>query len=130
MILSDPIGDMLTRIRNGLKAGHTEVMMPGSKMKSAVAEVLKTAGYISDYTVAGEKPTTLTVVLKYQDDEPVIEGLRRISKPSRRVYVGSSDIPRVQGGLGVAILSTSNGIMSDRTARKANVGGEVLCYVW
>jgi small subunit ribosomal protein S8 len=130
MILSDPIGDMLTRIRNGLRAGHTEVMMPGSKMKVAVVEVLKTAGYISDYTVAGEKPTTLTIVLKYQDDEPVIEGLRRISKPSRRVYVGSSDIPRVQGGLGVAILSTSNGIMSDRTARKANVGGEVLCYVW
>jgi small subunit ribosomal protein S8 len=130
MILSDPIGDMLTRIRNGLKAGHTEVMMPGSKMKVAVVEVLKTAGYISDYTVAGEKPTTLTVVLKYHDNEPVIEGLRRISKPSRRVYVGSSDIPRVQGGLGVAILSTSNGIMSDRTARKANVGGEVLCYVW
>ena len=130
MILSDPIGDMLTRIRNGLRAGHTEVMMPGSKMKVAVVEVLKTAGYISDYTVAGEKPTTLTVVLKYHDNEPVIEGLRRISKPSRRVYVGSSDIPRVQGGLGVAILSTSNGIMSDRTARKANVGGEVLCYVW
>jgi small subunit ribosomal protein S8 len=130
MILSDPIGDMLTRIRNGLRAGHAEVMMPGSKMKCAVAEVLKTAGYIRDYTVAGEKPTTLTIVLKYLDDEPVIEGLRRISKPSRRVYVGSSDIPRVQGGLGVALLSTSNGIMSDRTARKANVGGEVLCYVW
>lgn len=130
MILSDPIGDMLARIRNALKAGHGEVPMPGSKMKAAVAETLKSAGYISDYTVAGEKPSTLTLVLKYQSEVPVIEGLRRISKPSRRIYVGSRDIPRVQGGLGIAILSTSQGVMSDRAARKANLGGEVLCYVW
>mgnify|MGYP006305200345 CR=1 FL=1 len=130
MVLSDPIGDMLARIRNALKAGHQEVAMPGSKMKAALAEVLKNSGYISDYTVAGETPTTLTLVLKYRNETPVIENLRRISKPSRRVYVGADEIPRVQGGLGIAILSTSQGLMNDRTARKSRIGGEILCHVW
>ncbi len=130
MVLSDPIGDMLARIRNALKAGHQEVAVPGSKMKTALAEVLKNSGYISDYTVAGEKPATLTLVLKYQNETPVIENLRRISKPSRRIYVGADEIPRVQGGLGIAILSTSQGLMNDRVARKSRVGGEVLCHVW
>ncbi len=134
MSLSDPIADMLTRIRNGCGAKLPDVAMPSSKEKVSVAEVLKQAGYIEDYSVAEDGPKkVLSLVLKYQGGKkrvPVIEGLRRVSKPSCRVYAGSQDIPRVLGGLGVAIVSTSQGVMTDRAARKANVGGEVLCYVW
>jgi len=131
MSLTDPLADMLTRIRNGCKAGLPEVTMPSSKMNAAVAEVLKDNGYILDYRVDGEQAKkVLTIVLKYKGKTPVIDGIQRVSKPSRRVYVGSRDIPRVLDGLGIAVLSTSKGIMSDRQARRENIGGEVLCYLW
>lgn len=132
MILSDPISDMLTRIRNANMAKHPKVQMPHSKMKSEVARILKQEGYIKDYTTekVDGKPT-LVLHLKYQDDQtPVIQGLRRVSRPSCHHYVGADDIPRVLGGIGTAILSTSSGMLSDGEARKAHVGGEVLCYVW
>jgi small subunit ribosomal protein S8 len=132
--MSDPIADMLTRIRNACANKLPGVSMPGSKMKAAIAEVLKQAGYIQDYRVeeTPTKTTVLTVDLKYKGkaSTPVIEGIRRISKPSCRIYVGSDSVPRVLGGLGIAILSTSYGVMGDRAARKRNIGGEVLCYVW
>jgi small subunit ribosomal protein S8 len=134
MSLSDPIADMLTRLRNGCKANLPEVMMPSSKLKVALATVMKQAGYVSDVRVVDEDgKKNLAVELKYRGGKrpvPVIEGLKRVSKPSCRIYVGSDEIPRVLGGLGVAILSTSQGVMTDRAARKANIGGEVLCYVW
>jgi small subunit ribosomal protein S8 len=130
MSLSDPISDMLTRIRNGGKAGLTTVEMPSSKLKAAVAEVMKQSGYVGDYRVEGDKKKTLTVGLRYHQGAPVIEGLKRVSKPSCRVYVNSDEIPRVLGGMGVAILSTSQGVMSDREARTKGVGGELLCYIW
>lgn len=131
-MLSDPIADMLTRIRNAGKAGHMNVVMPSSKMKTAIAEVLKSEGYVADYAVAevGSNCKEISITLKYYNGAPVIEGSKRVSKPSCRVYCGSTKIPRVRGGLGIAIISTSTGIMSDRTARKQNVGGEVLCQVW
>ncbi len=134
MSMSDPISDMLTRMRNASNARLPQVTMFSSKMKAALAETLKDAGYIESYSVEdiGGNKKNLTVVLKYKGkhNTPVIEGLRRISKPSCRVYVGCEDIPHVLGGLGVAILSTSNGLMTDRNARKRRVGGELLCYVW
>ncbi len=134
MSMSDPISDMLTRMRNASNAKLPQVTMFSSKMKAALAETLKDAGYIDSYSVEdiGGNKKNLTVVLKYKgkNSTPVIEGLRRISKPSCRVYVGSEDIPHVLGGLGVAVLSTSNGLMTDRNARKRKVGGELLCYVW
>ena len=130
MSVNDPIADMLTRIRNACKARHPEVSMPSSKLKAAIAEVLKQNGYIIDFRVEGDVKKVLTIVLKYRDGEPVIEGLKRVSKPSRRVYVGADEIPRVLDGLGIAVLSTSKGVVSDRAARRENVGGEVLCYVW
>lgn len=132
MILSDPISDMLTRIRNANQAKHLKVQMPHSKMKSELARILKQEGYIKDYTTekVDGKPT-LVLHLKYQDDQtPVIQGLRRVSRPSCHHYVGADNIPRVLGGIGTAILSTSSGMLSDKEARKAHVGGEVLCYVW
>jgi small subunit ribosomal protein S8 len=132
MILSDPISDMLTRIRNANMAKHGKVQMPHSKMKSELARILKQEGYIKDYTTEKvEGKPTLVLHLKYQDDQkPVIQGLRRVSRPSCHRYVGAEDIPRVLGGIGTAILSTSSGMLSDSQARKAHVGGEVLCYVW
>lgn len=134
MSMSDPISDMLTRMRNASNAKLPVVTMFSSKMKAALAETLKDAGYIDSYNVEdiGGNKKNLTVVLKYKgkNSTPVIEGLRRISKPSCRVYVGSEDIPHVLGGLGVAVLSTSSGLMTDRNARKRKVGGELLCYVW
>jgi small subunit ribosomal protein S8 len=130
MSMSDPIGDMLTRIRNACCAEKTEVSMPSSKQKAAVAEVLKESGFIGDYRVEGEIRKVLTIELKYHDGVSVIEGVQRISKPSRRIYAGAGDIPRVMGGLGIAILSTSQGILTDRAAREKNVGGEVICQVW
>jgi small subunit ribosomal protein S8 len=132
MILSDPISDMLTRIRNANMAAHTKVQMPHSKMKSELARILKQEGYIKDYTTekVDGKPT-LVLHLKYQDDQkPVIQGLRRVSRPSCHHYVAADDVPRVLGGIGMAVISTSSGMLSDRDARKAHVGGEVLCYVW
>ncbi|MCU0857335.1 MAG: 30S ribosomal protein S8 [Pontiellaceae bacterium] len=132
MILSDPISDMLTRIRNANMAGHVKVQMPHSKMKSELARILKQEGYIKDCTTENvEGKSTLVLFLKYQTNQkPVIQGLRRVSRPSCHHYVGADDIPRVLGGIGTAVLSTSSGMLSDGEARKARVGGEVLCYVW
>lgn len=133
MSLTDPISDMLTRIRNGNKARLPAVSMPSSNMKAGVAEVLQRAGYVEYWKVEGEVKKTLTVGLKYTGGRPqkaVIEGIKRVSKPSCRVYAGSGEIPRVLGGLGIAILSTSEGLMTGREAREKNVGGEILCYVW
>jgi len=131
MSLSDPIADMLTRIRNACKSRLPTVDMQSSRLKVAVCEVLQSNGYIEAFAVEGdERKKQLCLTLKYLDGTPVIEGIRRISSPSRRVYVSSQAVPRVLGGLGVAILSTPKGVMSDRAARKEKLGGEVLCYVW
>jgi small subunit ribosomal protein S8 len=132
MVLTDPIADMLTRIRNANMAEKKNVLMPHSKMKSEVARLLKSEGFIQDYTMENEDgKSVLKLFLKYTvEREPIIQGLRRISKPSCRKYVASTEVPRVLGGIGVAILSTSSGVMTDNEARKQNVGGEVLCYVW
>lgn len=132
MILSDPISDMLTRIRNANMAAHAKVQIPHSKLKSELARILKQEGYIRDFTTEkiDGKPA-LVLFLKYTDDQdPVIKGLRRVSRPSRRYYVGADNVPRVLGGIGTAVLSTSSGVLSDGEARKAHIGGEVLCYVW
>ena len=132
MILSDPISDMLTRIRNANMAEHPQVQIPHSKMKTEIARLLKEEGYIKDFTTENvEGKATLVLFLKYMaDNKPVIQGLRRVSRPSRRHYVGAEDVPRVLGGIGTAFLSTSTGILTDNAARKAHVGGEVLCYIW
>ncbi|HKL20569.1 MAG TPA: 30S ribosomal protein S8 [Tichowtungia sp.] len=132
MILSDPISDMLTRIRNANMAEHDTVQIPHSRMKSEIARILKEEGYIKEYTTEKiDGKATLVLFLKYMDDQkPVIQGLRRISRPSRRHYVGAGDIPRVLGGIGTAILSTSSGILCDSEARRKHIGGEVLCYIW
>jgi small subunit ribosomal protein S8 len=130
MSMSDPIADMLVRIRNAQMVGHVEVVMPASKLKSSIAEVLKQEGYIEDFALRenGVKKE-LMIGLKYYAGKPVIERLERISKPGLRVYKGRDDIPKVMNGLGVAILSTSRGVMTDRKARADGVGGEVLCIV-
>jgi small subunit ribosomal protein S8 len=130
--MSDPLADMLTRIRNGVAAHFESVEMPLSKLKVGVAKVLKEEGYITDYQVIDEGVQgTLKVTLKYgPNDEQVITGIRRVSKPGLRQYKKSSDIPKVMSGLGVGILSTSKGIITDREARRQNVGGELLCEVW
>ncbi len=130
MSMSDPIADLLTRIRNGQAANKAQVTMPASKAKQAVANVLKNEGYISDFAVqdAGGKPQ-LTVVLKYYEGRPVIESLQRVSRPALRIYKGKDELPKILGGLGVAIVSTSKGVMSDREARALGEGGEVLCTV-
>lgn len=134
MSMSDPIADMLTRVRNASTAKQPVVSMPSSKIKAALAETLKDTGFIEGYSVEdnGNNKKTLTLTLKYKGKNaaPVIEGIKRVSKPSRRVYVNCTEIPRVLGGLGVAILTTSEGLMTDRAARKRNIGGELLCYVW
>lgn len=131
-MMTDPIADMLTRIRNGLQARHAAVEMPASKLKSAIAEVLRDEGYIKGYSQAGDGPKkTLKVELRYVGkSEPVLTGLKRISKPGLRVYVGADEMPRVFGGLGTAIISTSRGVMSGAQARKMRVGGEIICHVW
>jgi small subunit ribosomal protein S8 len=130
MSMTDPIADMLTRIRNALAAGKTDVSMPLSKQKQAIAQVLKDEGYISDFSAIEQdgKPS-LNVTLKYYEGKPVIEKIKRVSRPGLRIYKGKDQLPRVMGGLGVAIVSTSAGLMTDRAARKAGYGGEVLCYV-
>ena len=131
MIMTDPIADMLTRIRNGLQARHETVSMPASKEKTEIAKILKNEGFITDYSVDGEGMKTITITLKYgPNKEKVINGLKRISKPGLRVYAGKDNLPKVLGGLGVAILSTNQGIITDKEARKLQVGGEVLAFVW
>ena len=130
MSMTDPIADMLTRIRNGQKARMVSVSMPASKAKDAVAKVLQDEGYIMSYATEGEgAASTLSVELKYFDGVPVIERIQRASKPGLRIYRGQKDLPKVLGGLGVAIVSTSAGVMSDRQAREKGIGGEVLCIV-
>lgn len=129
-MISDPIADMLNRIRNAALAKHPSVVLPHSKMKEAIAAILKKEGYISGFAVDGAKVKTLTLNLKYQGRKPVIVGLRQISTPGLRRYVGCTEIPRVLGGMGISILSTPRGILSGSDARKENVGGELVCYVW
>ena len=130
MSMSDPIADMLTRIRNAQMVQKTSVSMPSSKLKVAIAQVLKDEGYIDAFVVAGEaaKPA-LEISLKYYAGRPVIERIERVSRPGLRIYKGRHDIPQVQNGLGVAIVTTPQGVMTDRKARAAGIGGEVLCYV-
>ena len=130
--MTDPIADMLTRIRNANRALLPDVEIPHSKIKESIANILKREGYIQDFAVEGKSKVikNIKVRLKYQGKKSVIEGLRRISSPGLRHYVGSTDIPRVRGGLGVAVVSTSEGVMTGVQARKKNIGGEVLCYVW
>lgn len=131
-MVSDPIADMLTRIRNANMAEKQSVEMPHSKMKSEVARLLKQEGFIRDFSVENnEGKINLQVSLKYtQEREPVIQGLRRVSKPSCRKYANAEEVPRVLGGIGVALLSTSSGVITDSEAREKNIGGEVLCYIW
>ena len=130
MTMTDPISDMLTRIRNGQKARKVSVSMPASKVKEAVAEVLKDEGYVTDFSTDGEgAEKALTVELKYFEGVPVIEKIQRTSRPGLRIYRGKEGLPKVLGGLGVAIVSTSAGVMSDRQAREKGIGGEVLCVV-
>ena len=130
MTMTDPISDMLTRIRNGQKARKVSVSMPASNAKEAVAKVLKDEGYITDYAVAGDgADKAMTVELKYFEGVPVIERIQRASRPGMRVYRGKERLPKVLGGLGVAIVSTSAGVMSDREAREKGIGGEVICIV-
>ena len=130
MSMNDPIADMLTRIRNALSAEKVTVDMPSAKQKVAIAELLKQEGFINNYSVndAGAKPV-LTIDLKYYAGKPVIEMIKRVSSPGLRIYKSKDDLPQVMGGLGIAIVSTSNGLMTDKAARKAGHGGEVICYV-
>lgn len=135
MSVTDPIADMLTRIRNASMRGHSQVAVPASKLKLAVAQVVKDQGFIEDVELTDDRPQPfLRIVLKYvggrRERKSLITGLQRVSKPGRRVYVGRGEIPRVLGGMGIAVLSTSKGVMSDRDARRMSVGGEVLCYIW
>jgi small subunit ribosomal protein S8 len=126
----DPISDMLTRIRNAGAALVPVVELPHSRIKESVAKILKSSGYVSDVTVEGAVQKKLKIRLKFEGKKSVIEGLRRISSPGLRRYVGATEIPRVRGGLGIAVVSTSEGLMTDVQARKKNLGGELLCYVW
>jgi small subunit ribosomal protein S8 len=130
--MTDPIADMLTRLRNAGMARHKKVDIPSSKLKVAIATVLRNLGYIKNFkTVTNENFETLRIYLKFDDENfPVIHEIQRVSRPSRRVYVGMDDIPKVKSGMGCAIISTSKGVLSDEEARKAQVGGEVLCTVW
>ncbi len=130
MSMSDPIADMLTRIRNGLHAKKIQVNMPASKAKVSIAEVLKDEGYIVEYKVSSEAKSELTIDLKYYQGKPVIEKIGRVSRPGLRIFRGKNDLPTVNNGLGVAIVSTSQGVMSDRAARAAGQGGEVICTVY
>ncbi len=129
MSMTDPISDMLTRVRNGQSAGKREVSMPASKLKVNIARVLKEEGYIEDYQVLGDIKPLLMVSLKYYEGKPVIEDSRRASRPGLRVYNSKDDLPKIRSGLGVAIISTSRGVMTDKAARAIGQGGEVLCYV-
>ncbi|MDD9934753.1 MAG: 30S ribosomal protein S8 [Myxococcales bacterium] len=130
-MMTDPIADMLTRIRNAILARHDRVELPHSKLKGRIAQILKDEGYINDFSIQEDFPAKLTLILKYgRDRESAIAGLKRASRPGRRLYVGHSDIPQVRGGLGISIISTSRGLLTDRQAQDQHVGGEVLCEVW
>lgn len=131
-MMTDPIADMLTRIRNAALARHGYVVMPSSKLKVAIARILREEGFIQDYDVTQDRPQPrLRIWLKYAPDRrPVITGLERVSKPGRRVYAKRQEVPWVRSGVGIAILSTPKGVMTDRQARRLGVGGEVICYVW
>ncbi len=131
-MMTDPISDMLTRIRNGGGAGHAEVRCPSSRLKVAIARVLRREGYLGDVRVEGsEGKPVLVMQIRFDDEgDALIEHIRRVSKPGRRIYVSSGEIPKVRNGLGVAVLSTSRGVLSDHAAREASVGGELLCEVW
>jgi small subunit ribosomal protein S8 len=128
--MHDPISDLLTRIRNAGQAQHSDVSIPHSRLKEAISRVLKDEGYVSDVKVEGEKIKSIRVSLRYQNRRSVITGLKQISTPGLRRYVGAGDVPRVLGGMGVAVLSTPKGVLTGVEARKQNVGGEVICYVW
>ncbi len=129
MSLQDPVSDMLTRIRNAQKARKVNVSMPSSKQKLAIAEVLKTEGYITDYSVEGDAKKVLTIELKYFQGEPVIEEIKRVSRPGLRIFKSKDELPSVNGGLGIAIISTSKGVMTEKQARASGNGGEVICTV-
>ena len=128
--MSDPISDLLTRIRNGGRALLPAIELPHSRIKESVAKLLKSEGYVGEVSVEGDVKKTIKISLKFNGKKSVIEGLKRVSKPGLRRYVGSTEIPRVRGGLGVAIVSTSEGLLTDQQARKKNLGGELLCYIW
>jgi len=129
--MTDPIADLFTRIRNGLMVGHPRVDVPGSKMKARIVEILKEEGYIKNFRIYKDNlQGIIRVYLKYKGDESVIRGIKRVSKPGRRSYVGRDDIPKVLNGLGVAILSTSSGVLTDQECREKGVGGEVLGHIW
>jgi len=132
MTISDPIADMLTRIRNAIMARHDFVLVPTSRMKLSIARILKEEGFISDYEVLRGKPhRVIKIQLKYSDkNQPVLSGLERVSKPGLRVYAQRKEIPRVYGGIGIAIISTPKGVMTGQQARRQGLGGELLCYVW
>jgi small subunit ribosomal protein S8 len=132
MPINDPVADMLTRVRNAIQARHESVLVPHSKLKLAIAKILKEQGYIRDYDLPrGHAHPMLRIHMAYQDGrQPAISGLKRVSKPGLRIYVGKGEIPRVYGGIGTAIISTSRGVMTGREAWRLGVGGELLCYVW
>ncbi len=131
MTVTDPIADMLTRIRNAIMAGHDDVLVPSSRIKLSIARILKEESFIDDYeTLEGKPQQMIKLQLKYADKQPALLGLEKVSKPGLRVYVERREIPRVYGGLGIAILSTSQGIMTGQGAWRRHLGGEVLCYVW
>ncbi len=132
MTVSDPIADMLTRIRNAIKVRHDSVLVPASKIKLSIARILKDEGFIRDYEVVRGKPhRTMKIYLKYDDrNQSVFSGLERVSKPGLRIYVQKGEVPRVYGGLGIAILSTTKGVMTGQQAWRQGIGGELLCYVW
>lgn len=131
MVMTDPVADMLTRLRNANLARHEELAMPSSKLKANVADILKQEGYIRDYVVEPTKPqATLRIALNRKNGESTLTGLKRVSRPGLRVYADKREVPRVLGGLGIAVISTSQGLMTDREARKRGIGGEVMAYVW
>ena len=131
MTVTDPIADMLTRVRNAIMADHDRVLVPSSKTKLSIIKILKEEGFVERYEVLkGQPQAMISVYLKYRDGQPAISGLERVSKPGLRVYAGRGEIPRVYGGLGIALLSTSKGIMTGQEAWRQHLGGEVLCYVW
>lgn len=130
-MVTDPIADLLTRVRNAAMARHDSVMVPASKMKIDVVKILKDEGFVTDFSIIkGEPQRMIKITLKYIDKQPAFVGLERVSKPGLRIYSGKKEIPRVYGGLGIAILSTSKGVMTGQEAWKKNLGGEILCYVW
>ena len=129
MSMEDPFADLLTRIRNGQAAGKVAVSMPSSKQKLAIANLLKAEGYVSNVTVTGDVKKVLEIELKYYQGKPVVEMIKRVSRPGLRIYKSCTELPKIMNGLGIAVISTSKGIMTDRAARKSGIGGEVVCYV-